>query len=91
MTVKIVIPSLLTRFTNGKDACDVAASSVDDAMTVLVSLYPELGHHLFNEAGTLRGYLQLFKNDDNIRELQGVQTSLQDGDELTLIAALAGG
>jgi adenylyltransferase/sulfurtransferase len=60
-------------------------------MDGLVTLYPTLRPHLFNGDGQLRPFVNLFLNDSNIRDLQGMDTPLKESDRLMLIPSIAGG
>jgi adenylyltransferase/sulfurtransferase len=60
-------------------------------MDDLIAQYPSLRPHLFNGDGHLRPFVNLFLNDENIRDLQGVDTPLHADDKLLLIPSVAGG
>jgi adenylyltransferase/sulfurtransferase len=53
--------------------------------------YPELRPHLFNGDGELRAFVNLFLNEENVRDLKGVDTPLQEDDRLMLVPSVAGG
>jgi len=56
-----------------------------------MQLHPSLRQHLYNSSGQLRPFVNLFLNEDNIKDLQGLETPLQEGDRLMLIPSIAGG
>ena len=60
-------------------------------MNDLVTQYPTLRPHLFNGNAELRPFVNLFVNNENIRDLQGLETPLKEGDRLMLIPSIAGG
>ena len=60
-------------------------------MDSLIALYPALKPHLYNGQGELRPFVNLFINDDNIKDLQGIETPIHDTDRLMLIPSIAGG
>jgi molybdopterin synthase sulfur carrier subunit len=64
---------------------------VEEAITELIEEYPDLKIHLMNEDGTLRNFVNLFLNGEDIRYLQGVETQLLDQDKLQIIPSIAGG
>jgi len=90
-SISVVIPSIFSRFVDGQNMIALSASTVGDAINALVKTNPEMRSQLHDSDGRLLRYLQLFVNDDNINDLSGLETRLDDGDELLLIAALAGG
>ncbi len=85
------IPTPLRTYTNGKSEVNVSGSNISDALTDLTTQYPALKPHLFNEGGDLRPFVNLFVGENNIKDLQGVNTPIQDGDKLVLIPSIAGG
>lgn len=85
------IPTPLRTYAEGQSEITVAGSSVAEAMRALNERFPALQPHLFNGDGELRPYVNLFLNDDNIRDLQGVETPLEDEDRLRIIPSIAGG
>ena len=89
--ILLKIPAPLRAYTQGQNEIPVQGSTVADAMQDLVHQHPSLGTHLFNNNGELRPFVNLFLNDENIRDLQGVQTPVEDGDLLKLIPSIAGG
>jgi molybdopterin synthase sulfur carrier subunit len=89
--IKIITPSLFNAYTNGSQSHCVKASTVSEALLKLVDTYPQLKPHLFDDAGQWLSYIQLFLNDDNIREPEAFNMPLSERDELVLLAAVAGG
>ncbi|HVS63153.1 MAG TPA: MoaD/ThiS family protein [Thermoanaerobaculia bacterium] len=91
MSVAIQIPTPLRRFTDEKGEVTVQAATVGEAMKALVETYDALRPHLYTEEGNLRSFVNLFKNDEDVRFLEREGTPLQDGDQLTIIPSIAGG
>jgi molybdopterin converting factor small subunit len=60
-------------------------------MSQLVSQYPALKPHLFNGDNDLRPFVNLFINSENVRELQGLDTPVEEADRMMLIPSIAGG
>jgi molybdopterin synthase sulfur carrier subunit len=87
----IRIPTPLRSYTSGQSEVPVAGGTVADAMHDLVSQFPTLRPHLFNGEAQLRPFVNLFINDQNIRDLQGLATPLKETDRLMLIPSIAGG
>lgn len=65
--------------------------NVAEAMESLMMQFPALRPHLTNSRGELRPFVNLFIGENNVRELQGLETRLGDDDQLSLIPAIAGG
>ena len=70
---------------------NIRGSNIADALTDLTTQYPSIKPHLFNEGGELRPLVNLFVGENNIKDRQGVDTPIQDGDRLVLIPSIAGG
>jgi len=87
----IRIPTPLRTYTEGQSEVAVQGGSVAEALSDLVSQYPSLRHHLFNGSDNFRPFVNLFLNEENVRELQGMDTPLQAADRLMLIPSIAGG
>jgi len=90
MTV-LRIPTPLRPYTNGHSEVTVSGLSVGDALNDLTTQFPSIKPHLFNEGNQLRPFVNLFLGQDNIKDLQGVETPIKDGDKLVLIPSIAGG
>ncbi len=90
MTV-LRIPTPLRAYTNGQSDVNVNGSNISEALTDLTSQYPTIKPHLFNDGGELRPFVNLFVGENNIKDLQGVNTLLKDGDKIMLIPSIAGG
>jgi molybdopterin converting factor small subunit len=85
------IPTPLRYYTNGQAEVAVNGTDVATAMRNLVEQYPTLEQHLYNGKGEMRAFVNLFLGQDNIKDLQGLETPLNDGDTLQLIPSIAGG
>ncbi len=85
------IPTPLRAYAEGKSEIPVSGTTVGEAVSDLAVRYPALKPHLFKEDGDLRAFVNLFKGEDNVNELQGLQTPLSDGDRLLIIPSIAGG
>ena len=89
--IDLRIPTPLRGYTDRHSTVRLSGSTVDEAMTDLVTQHPDLQLHLFDEDGKLRSYINLYLNAEDIRQLEGAQTPLAPGDKLSLIPAVAGG
>jgi adenylyltransferase/sulfurtransferase len=85
------IPTPLRYYTDGQAEVSVSGADVASAMRDLVGKYPTLEQHLYSSKGELRAFVNLFLGENNIKDLQGLETPLNDGDTLRLIPSIAGG
>ena len=85
------IPTPLRSYTNGQTEVNVAGGNVAEAMQDLVQQYPTLKPHLFNGEGRLRPFVNLFLGENNINDLQGLETPLDEDARVLLIPSIAGG
>ncbi len=85
------IPTPLRPYTSGKSEVTVTGTKISEVLTDLASQYPAIKPHLFNDGGGLRPFVNLFVGEDNIKDLQGVDTPIKDGDRIMLIPSIAGG
>ncbi len=87
----ITIPTALRAYANQQARLQVDASTVGEAIQQLIERYPQLKPHLFNEEGRLRSFINLYRGDEDVRYLQGLDTPLTESDELTIVPSVAGG
>ncbi len=85
------IPTPLRQYTDGQAEVAVDGSDVATAMQNLVEQYPALKQHLYNGDGEMRAFVNLFLGQDNVKDLQGFETPLNEEDTLRLIPSIAGG
>jgi sulfur-carrier protein len=89
--IKIFIPTPLRKFTGDQSMVEVQAATVHDAIEGLARQFPELDQHLFDTDRQVRKFVRIFLGDSDIAQLNGVQTALKAGDEVSIIPAIAGG
>lgn len=85
------IPTPLRAYTGGKSEISVSGVTVSDVLADLTLLHPAIKPHLLQEDGELRPFVNLFKGDENVNNLQGLQTQLAETDRLLIIPSIAGG
>jgi adenylyltransferase/sulfurtransferase len=85
------IPAPLRSYTSGQSEVSLQGQTVAQVMDDLVIQFPALKPHLFNGQGTLRPFVNLFLGQENIKDLQGLETPLQEEDRILLIPSVAGG
>jgi molybdopterin synthase sulfur carrier subunit len=88
---KVRIPTPLRKLTNNEELVEVNASTVGAAITELQSRYPGIKERLMDDAGAIRRFVNVYVNEEDIRFLQNQETPLKNGDEISIIPAIAGG
>lgn len=91
MSAKIRIPTPLRKLTNNEEIVEVSASTVGGAIAELQSRFPGIKERLLDENGTVRRFVNVYVNEEDIRFLQNQQTPIKSGDEISIIPAIAGG
>jgi MoaD family protein len=91
MTVDVYIPTPFRRATNNKDKVSVEALDVRGLLDELEDRFSALKGLVRNEAGEIHDHVNVYVNSEAIESLQGLGTTLKDGDEVAIIPALAGG
>jgi molybdopterin converting factor small subunit len=85
------IPTPLRSYTSGQSEVNVSGSNISEALADLIKQFPTIKPHLFHEDGNLRPFVNLFVGENNIKDLQGVETEIKDGEKIMLIPSIAGG
>jgi molybdopterin synthase sulfur carrier subunit len=96
MAIKVRIPTPLQTLTQGREEIEVLPGRNSETLTVsdlirdLDKTYPGFEEKI-TEAGKIRRFINIYVKEEDIRYLQGEQTPVEDGDEITIIPAIAGG
>lgn len=93
MKVKVRIPTPLRKITAGEGEMEieVAGKTIADLVENLEKTYPGLKERLYDEKGQVRRFLNIYVNEEDIRFLQEKETILSEGDQVSIIPAIAGG
>ncbi len=91
MLVTINIPTALRHLAAGQAGIEVEASTAGEALEQLTAKHAELRRHLYDENNSLRSFVNVYVNDEDIRQQSGMTTALHEGDTLMIIPAIAGG
>ncbi|HEY9596487.1 MAG TPA: MoaD/ThiS family protein [Cyanophyceae cyanobacterium] len=91
MAVKVLIPTALQKFTNDQATIECTANDVTELLDSLEQSCPGIKGRLCDEQGKPRRFLNFYVNSEDIRFLEGTETKLQDGDEVSIVPAVAGG
>lgn len=90
MAVKVLIPTPLQKITGGKDTVEAEPGRIIDIINTLDKRYPGLAERLCQD-GKIRRFINIYVNEEDIRFLQGEDTVVKDGDEVSIVPAIAGG
>ena len=90
-TVTVRIPTPLRTLTAGKDEVPVSGDTVGDVIESLERSFPGIKDRLCDEKGTVRRFINVYANDEDIRFLDNLKTALKDGDSISIVPAIAGG
>lgn len=90
MSVKVRIPTPLQKLTNGKEEVEGVPGTIMSLINYLNSKYPGIGERI-SEGGKVRRFVNIYVNDEDIRFLQNEETEVKDGDEVSIVPAIAGG
>ncbi len=91
MTCTIRIPTQLRPLTAGEGEVTVEAATVGEALHALETTYPGFGERLFDDAGGLRRFVNVFLADEDVRFLGGLEAPIESGQTLSIVPAVAGG
>jgi molybdopterin synthase sulfur carrier subunit len=91
MGVNVRIPGPLRRVTNGAPQVQVEGANVQQTIDALEAKYPGMKERLCDENGDLRYFVNIYLNGEDVRFLQGVNTPINSGDEVSIVPAVAGG
>lgn len=91
MPTKVRIPTPLRKLTNNEELVEIHGATIGEAIAELQSRYPGIGERLLDESGAVRRFVNVYVNEEDIRFLLNQDTPLKDGDEVSIIPAIAGG
>ncbi len=89
--MKVLIPTPLRQYADKKNAVEVSAQTVGEALSKLTEAHPALKKHLFTEAGQLRAFVNVYLNDEDVRYLSKDATPVSPEDTLSIVPSIAGG
>ena len=88
---KMKIPPVLRAQTGGESMVEVEGEDVGGSLRALTDAYPDLSKQLFDDAGELNRYVNVYLNDEDVRLLDGLGTAAKEGDTVVILPAMAGG
>jgi len=91
MTAVLRIPTVLRPAMGGATTLNVEGATIGEVLVEITATYPNVSAQLVNEDGSLHRFLNVYVNDDDVRYLGGLAAPVADGDDITLLPAVAGG
>ena len=91
MPVNVLIPTPLRKFTENQDTIAVAPGTISGIVTELTQRYPGIVKPMLDDKGDLRKFVNIYLNGEDIRFAEGPATVVKDGDEISIVPAIAGG
>ena len=91
MAVSVKIPTPLRKFTDGAAVVSLDGGNVGEVLQALDAKHPGLLDKICDKNGNVRRFINVYAGDDDIRFLDGLQTAVSDGTEISVIPAIAGG
>ncbi len=91
MSITVRIPTPLRKLTGGADEVTAEGATIGELIDHLEAAYPGLKARLCDDAGEIRRFVNIYVNDEDVRFLDGRNTALKDGDEVSIVPAIAGG
>jgi len=91
MSVRVRVPTPLRKYTQGADEVNAQGSNIKSLVDDLESKYPGIKERICDETGKVRRFVNVYVNGDDIRFLQNLDTALKEGDNISIVPAIAGG
>jgi molybdopterin converting factor small subunit len=91
MAVEIKLPTVLRAQADGQASVTVDGATIGEVFNALVAKYPGLRGNLLDDVGGLHKFVNVYRDDDDIRYLDGLGTKVEAGDEISILPAVAGG
>ena len=91
MAAQVRIPTPLRKFTGGKEAVEIDGASISAVLDNLEKAHPGLKERICEADGSIRRFVNLYVNGDDIRFLDNLASKVKDGDEISIVPAIAGG
>ena len=91
MSVKVRIPSPLLKLTNNQSEVSAEGGTISDILNNLESQFSGIKERICEESGAPRRFINIYLNEEDIRFLEGENTPVKNGDDISIIPAIAGG
>ena len=91
MSITVLIPTPLRSLTGDQEKVEANASTLGELIDYLVKNHPGMGERICDEGGEVRRFVNIYLNQEDIRFKEGKATAINDGDEVSIVPAIAGG
>ena len=91
MSSQVRIPAPLRRLTNGQYKITAEGKTLQEIIDFLEQNFPTIKSRICNEDGEIRNFVNIYVNDEDVRFLNGISSEIKDGDEISIVPAVAGG
>jgi molybdopterin converting factor small subunit len=91
VAVEVRLPTVLRSHAGGASVVSVDGSTIGEVLAKLVADHPGMGGQVLTEDGSLHKFVNVYVDDDDVRYLQGLDTPVKDGTEVSILPAVAGG
>jgi MoaD family protein len=91
MSLKVLIPTPLRRFTAGAECVEIEAGTIREVLERLESRYPGFRASVCDESGALRRFINIYVDGEDVRFLENLATPTKDGSEVAIVPAISGG
>ena len=91
MASKVRIPTPLRKLTDDQESIEIESNTIGGAIEELEGKFPGIKERLVDEEGEIRRFVNVYVNEEDIRFLENQDTPLKDGDDVSIIPAIAGG
>lgn len=91
MPIQVRIPTPLRKLTGENEVVEAEGATVSEIFKSLETTYPGLGERILDEQGAVRRFVNVYLNEDDIRFLNDLATPVKEGDEISIVPAIAGG
>ena len=91
MAVEVRLPTVLRSHAGGAPSVSVDGATIGEVLGKLAAEYPGISSQVFNDDGSLHKFVNIYLDDDDVRYLQGLETPVADGAEVSILPAVAGG
>ena len=91
MAVEVRLPTVLRQHAGGQSSVVVDGETVGEVLVAMAAQHPAVRSHLLNADGSLHRFVNVYRNDDDIRYLEQLDTKVEEGDVISILPAVAGG
>lgn len=85
------VPALMKYYVNNQAEVELYGSTISEVLADLISRYPPIRTHIMESNGNLRRHINLFINDANIKDLDGLHSAVRENDRIILLPSISGG